>query len=590
MRPPIVVGLLLLAVWAGPVPQIPGAESPGGKPELPGINTVYPPAVERGQETRIRLIGEFLDQQPRLMVPFSAEVHRDEGSANLVWFRIRPAADTPPGIYPIRVRTRRGLSNLRLIQVTDIPVVTVPERTDEYAGGRLQIDRAMPIRWPVVLAGGRLSNDADLFRFPVEAGQRLLIETQTRRLGLTPDPLLWLRNSQGRKLASAHDTPGLRADERIDHRFAQVGDHLCELQSFGVAGWNNHYLLRIDDRDWLRTIFPLGGPRGEEVRFTTVNRDGVTSTVTARVPDDPWSDHWQLPMSRLPASLPPLLAAGDLPEIIESGDNAGEAGALIEWPVTINGRVLEPDSGDRFRIRVTPGQQIRATVEAFPLGSRLDGYLLAYDAGAQKLIAANDDQKYRGNPDPWLNFEVPEGTTEVTIELRDTLGRGGPEFPYRLTIEEGGADFSLTLGKRQTPSTGEGDGWARMDRSDTLTLHAGQPTKLKISVERKLPGTPEFSGPIRLRAIGLPEGIIIPSVTVGAGDSEAEMICTADDSAPAEPFEFVIVGEGRRGDEKMIRRVARRRLYLADAQMPHLAQNWQTQKVLGLVIREQSAP
>ena len=42
--------------------------------------------------------------------------------------------------------------------------------------------------------------------------------------------------------------------------------------------------LRVGDFDYARTVFPLGGRRGEKVRFTVVNRDGKTSMTSLSAP------------------------------------------------------------------------------------------------------------------------------------------------------------------------------------------------------------------------------------------------------------------------------------------------------------------
>jgi hypothetical protein len=183
--------------------------------------------------------------------------------------------------------------------------------------------------------------------------------------------------------------------------------------------------------------------------------------------------------------------------------------------------------------------------------------------------------------------------TELIIALHDTLQRGGPEFGYRLTIEQGGPDFLLWLGRKQHPTNEEDVGWHRMDKSDTLNLTPGQESKLRLSVRRtKKEDDPYYNGPvegytgpIHVKAENLPAGVTVKPSEIAPGQTEAELVFVAGDAAPREPFEIAIVGEGTRPDGTVIRQVAERRLYLSDPQCPHLPWNWRVTKVTCVTTR-----
>src|SRR6185369_14937586 len=104
-----------------------------------------------------------------------------------------------------------------------------------------------------------------------------------------------------------------------------------------------------------------------------------------------------------------------------------------------NGRISKAGEEDLYRIAVKPGEHIRVVVEAYRLGSTLDGYLMVYDPEGKKLLASSDDQRNRGNPDPGLTFQVPNDfkEKEVIICLRDAMNDGGENHAYRLTVEHG---------------------------------------------------------------------------------------------------------------------------------------------------------
>lgn len=549
----------------------------------PRIGTIYPPAVQRGVESTLQFTGKELDSGTELILPFAADV-RLGGGKEAFNATVTPSPDTLPGAYPVRLRTAEGVSNLRLLVVTDLPVIRVQEPNGRYKNGTLDLTATQLVQWPCIIAGNRLERDIDAFRFAVQAGDRLTLVTETWRVGLTPDPLLRLRDGRGRMLAYAHDTPTLQRDERLDFTFKEAGDHYLEMQSTGGGGWNNHYLVRIGALNYARSVFPLGGRRGDRIDFQVVDRDGQASTINSQVPVDPWSDQWRLPLPDHPGSLPWLLAAGEYPELMEQA--GGTEPQPIAWPATVNGRISQPGEQDLYKIAVQPGQQIRVRVEAFHQGSALDGYLLVYDPVGKKLLSKHDDSVGRGNPDPAVDFDVPEDVTEVVIALRDTMNQGSALHSYRVTVEAGGPDFFLWFGNKQNPTNEEDVGWHRMDTSDTLNLTVGQEAKLRLSVRRTKEDDPHYNGPLRgytgpitVQALNLPDGVTAQPLVIPEGATEAELIFTATANAPRQPFEFVVVGEATRPNGTPIRRIAERRLYISDPAITNMPWNWRVQKV-----------
>ncbi len=582
-----VLSLLVVSVAAG--------ETMNGRGPL--INTVNPPALVIGEQTTIQLVGRNLDQATHLMLPFAAKVRRNPEGVESTRFVVDVPDSVVSGVYPVRVYGPAGMSNLRLICVgRDRVIHTRAAGNGRYRGGRVDLASALAVEWPCRVAGGRLSQDIDLFRIRVRAGQRLVFSTQTRQLGLTPDPVIRLRDARGRTLALVHDTPTLRKDERLDYTFKQAGEYFVELQSFGVAGWTNHYVLKIGSHNYARTVYPLGGRRGEVIDVSVVGRDGRTTTRRERVPSDAARDRWLLPLPDHPGSLPWRMASGAFPEQHEKRMRVGGAVEIpvADWPVTINGRIGLAGEEDRFRLAVRPGQVIRAQVAAWYLGSALDGLLMAWDPVGKTLLATGDDLRYRANVDPGLEFTVPPGVSSVVLSLRDTLDRGGVEFPYRLTIEPGGPDFFLWMGRRQNPF--ENSGWERMDANDTVTLPRGGRVTVRITARRNIQGRkPDdgyykgpvrgYDGRIRLVTSELPAGVTSEAGEIAAGETAGEITFRADKTASTlAPFVVAVFGEATRRDGTRLRRVAERMLFLSDPQMTHMPWQWRSRKLVGVVV------
>jgi len=126
----------------------------------------------------------------------------------------------------------------------------------------------------------------------------------------------------------------------------------------------------------------------------------------------------------------------------------------ITLPAVANGQIIprEPDfvdwrekrctpgDADRYRFEAKKGQRLVAAVgarELVPyLADAVPGWFQAtltlYDARGNEL-AYHDD--YHFHPDPVLFFEVPEDG-QYTVEIKDAIYRGRPDFVYRITIGE----------------------------------------------------------------------------------------------------------------------------------------------------------
>src|SRR5690242_2408459 len=92
-----------------------------GSADPPRINTIYPPAVQRGVETRLQFTGTGLGTAMELVVPLAAEATGAVASggststtplpsfvSDAAVLAFKPAPDTTPGVYPVRVRTPEG--------------------------------------------------------------------------------------------------------------------------------------------------------------------------------------------------------------------------------------------------------------------------------------------------------------------------------------------------------------------------------------------------------------------------------------------------------------------------------------------------
>ena len=192
--------------------------------------------------------------------------------------------------------------------------------------------------------------------------------------------------------------------------------------------------------------------------------------------------------------------------------------------------------------------------------------LRVYDP-AGKVLAANDNRGGRMNPDPLVDFTIPEGVNEVTVTLEDGFGRGGADYPYRMTIEPGGPDFELFTGTER-PRTG----WPE---NDAVNLPVGQPVKLAV---RR--GAARLPGAIQLKAIDAPPGVTVPPVLIPEGKASGEITFTASAQAPASLFEIGLVGEAQ-VDGKIVTRKVVRHIHIAEPSFTNMPWNWRLTRLVG---------
>ena len=109
-------------------------------------------------------------------------------------------ADSPPLRY-LSVKQNGMTSNLVPFAVDDLPEVQESEPNDSIA-------QANRVTVPVVINGRiQKSGDEDYFIFKAEAGQKLLMEVDARRLDSPLDSVLTLFDAAGKKLAENDDPP-----------------------------------------------------------------------------------------------------------------------------------------------------------------------------------------------------------------------------------------------------------------------------------------------------------------------------------------------------------------------------------------------
>ena len=160
-----------------------------GQAQAPKLNRLLPVAAAPGQTVDITLQGENLAQPSGLWTNLPAVVELAGGGPKngtepgTVTYRFKLPAEAAAGASTASaLATGKGISNLRLLAVDDLPTV-------RKADGNSTSRKAQDVQLPAGIEGRVDAESYDYYKFHAEAGQRLSFEVLARRLGSPLDPV-----------------------------------------------------------------------------------------------------------------------------------------------------------------------------------------------------------------------------------------------------------------------------------------------------------------------------------------------------------------------------------------------------------------
>lgn len=508
----------------------------------PTLTSVTPPGGQRGAAVRLVLKGTGLGEkiQIRSEIPGSLTELSAEGPGRQ--FLLEIDSDAAPGAYPLAVETAGGRSNTWLFSVSRFPELAETESTRPRAPRNDDAARAQRVATPAVVNGTLSEADRDLYKVALEAGERLGLEVEARRLGSAIDPVLSVRSEAGRPVARANDSPGAGGDARLTFAAPETGTYVVEVRDARFSKQRlNFYRLLAGQLEFADTIFPLGWQAGETV---DVELSGGTLSSPETVSVD--GDHAALPDQR--GGLPLPFLRGERPETLEP---EGKKRRRLTEGTVVNGRVSRPGEIDSYRLAVRPGEEWMIETQAAILGtSQLYTLLALYDQDGEKIASAGDQppEELLSNistraetlGDPAIGLRIPDGVTELRVTVEDLLGRGGPGYGYRLAAQRQPADFMVRLDDTQ------------------INIPQGGTTSVSLTMDRR-----GYDGAVAIVAAGLPPGVVVEGGNIPAefGGMTTQrqslrgrlMISAAEDAQPG-PVSVSLHAEGRTEDGRPIRR------------------------------------
>jgi len=452
--------------------------------DAPTISDVSIRGLQAGAVTRLTIKGTGLLPTPQVLLPISVTeyVVRDGATDKQVEVDLTLPPESPAGIVQMRLANPQGISNPVAISIGGLPQV---EFSDELKS------------LPVAVYGSVRGTQILKTRFEGRSGQRIVAEVEARRLGSALNPVLHLYDERRGQVAWAQGVTTLGGDARLETVLAQDGKYTLELHDALYRGGDPGYFqLKVGDLPYADLAYPLGVRRGTTAALDLIGAnlppDGKVQLQAQAIGDlQPLT--W--PASQTIVGAAPRVIVSELTEIVEQ-PGTGDALQQVTAPAAINGRLSTAGEEDRYQVAVKPGMRLRFDLAANRAGSPLDAVLSIRDHAGKELATGDDGPD---SVDPSLNFTVPKGAKAVVVAVRDLLGRGGPNYVYRIGISQlGQPDFTLELfdDRYQVPQLGAAVVRVRTTRTG-------------------------YSGPIRVDFQGLPEGVAVANNEIPSEATDA---------------------------------------------------------------------
>ena len=481
------------------------------------VQRVEPPAVTRGEETRVILHGSRLELATALWISVPGgrvkATRVGESTSERAVFDITVAAEVPLGFHGLRLATESGLSNAHIFLVDEI--ATVPEEEMAVPEGVAPVAAPQVVELPVAIAGSILDEDVDLFAFDASVGQEVTFEVIGSRLGKGLDPLVTIRDAAGEVIVQRDNDVGLFFDLRFAHKFALGGRYTVEVRDSRFRGSDHWgYVLRMGRFPEARVAVPATVPTGQATLLSFPQLGVLAQPEAGRVTPADVIDGRMLfalkrPGDQLSAWLP--LRISTLAAVIESEPNdvAGKA-SVVKIPAALHGGIGKPGDVDHFRVSLKKGQLYQVQVETHTIGSPADIELILLDAKGKEISRADDS----GLDEARMNISPP-ADGEYTLVVRELVNWGGPEFAYAIRFAP------------RTPSLALSSGITR------VALPQGTRQPLPLSLNQVA-----LAGDVQFRLLGAPKGISMKINEVKQGTREIDNYLVCD--ASTEPGVYTI--------------------------------------------------
>lgn len=471
---------------------------------------------------------------------------------------------------------RFGVSNPRGIEITDLPVVSIPPTNTSPA-------TAFPLALDTAVVASTTANALDHYGVRLKKGQRVVARILTRELDSRLEPVMSVFTESGRELARARR--GF-----LDFAAPEEGGFVVKVQdALFRGGVESMYRLVISTAPQVDYAVPSALRRGVTNRVTLCGRNLPGGKVGKRVGVDGRmleelevnvvapgvGEPWAAMPRRSSVFLEPFTwtyrgsNGWSNPLVFTLSDAPGLAGPTtpgttsVEVPVEYGGQFMPRGALSGVHFGAKKGEAFWLEVVADRLGLHADA-----TAVVQRQTEAKDAQ---GNP-TWTDvLELPEleanlGDRDFNTSSRDCAGRfeapadglyrvwvrdqynlgiASPRHPYHLTVRRDTPDFRLAVTAVQPPRPKDDN---REVHPITPVLRRGGTIAVRVMAFRR-----GYGGEIELVASGLPKGITGGTGKILAGQNSGLMLFTAAEDAVGWAGTIHVTGRAKVGTTVMER-------------------------------------
>ena len=396
----------------------------------PRLTNIYPSAAQRGTEAEVLCSGgSLLDAKGLIFDTPGLECTAVSApEAGKFKAKIKVAADAKLGEHSFRVVTASGLSDLRLFYVTPFPLVEKVREKDKPVA-------PLAVALGTTVYGKTPGEAQDSFVVELKKGQRLAVDVIGARLQTQSiyDPHLTIAKADGTVLAEVDDCAFSRQDPATSVVVPEDGKYTVTVKDATNSGPGEcHYLMNIGTFPRPLVAYPAGGKAGEELKVKLLGDATGPMERAVKLAAAPTGRFEIFPEDGQPAPQPNRVRVSPFPNVLEVEPNEDIAHAVPTdkgLPLALNGIIQTVGDVDHFKVTAKKDESFDVKVWARRLRSPLDSVLTIWNMqGGQ--VAANDDD---GNIDSGVRWKVP-ADGEYVIKVEDKLGRGGPNYVYRVEI------------------------------------------------------------------------------------------------------------------------------------------------------------
>ena len=411
----------------------------------PSLTAVRPLGGQRGTEVDVVLSGARLADAREIFFyqPGITTVSIVKLDDNSVKARFKIAPDCAVGLHDLRVRTATGVSELRTFSVGALKDVAEVEPNNDFA-------KPQVIPFNVTVNGIADNEDVDYYAIEVKKGERVSVEVEGLRLGVTEfDPYVAILNSKRFEIAASDDAALAWRDGCAGVIAPEDGKYIIQVRESAYSG-NGACLYRAHIGHFPRAtaVIPAGGRIGEEVKIRWIGDPAGEAATVFQTPKTVVNDFGVLRQDAKGVSpYPNVFRVSEVGNVLEQEPNDDHAHATpFTAPMALNGVIEKPGDIDHFGFKANKGEVYDIHCYARRIRSPLDPVMYLGKKGGGAMLGADDSI----GPDSYFRFQAPE-TAEFVIWLVDQLGKGGPDYTYRIEVTPVRPTLTMTTSAEQIP-------------------------------------------------------------------------------------------------------------------------------------------